>query len=1241
LIKCLNADNVLEKQNKYITKRGKGLGRQLKAAIALISFAALSCDIEYNPQILDGVKQQKEEIEEKSKPVYPITIDGDIQNGSLIADFTSAKEGATIKALAAPDDGYQLKAGSTSLRVDTNNNGDFHDEAHVPFLNTFVMPAHAVQLSAVFQELPKSTEKLATDTEELPTDTAEEADTTSIFNLSLENETLRGGSISISGESAKFGEAITVSVSPLAAYKIRASGSFYIDLYYRADTNGDGDFTDESMISIKSTGENEGSFRMPAANVQVGVQFIRDGNIYYVGAGGSDNNAGASADNAYYSPQKAIDEIALDGQAGCRADNSAPAIIEFSGLLTPQNPNWTVSPGEGECLININGTGGAVIPPIVLRGGTGGAEISAFGQGKHVLVIAGADVTLGANLTLTGTEYSGAGGCVTVGANSTFTMTGGTITGSTTDDSGAGVYIGGASATFLMTGGTISGNIAGASGGGVYNNGAFTMSGGTIYGSNAEVTADANIAPSGAAFYLAGGGSASYVGAYSTEYGPVFGDSIKTTNTALPPAGVVAKWGSDFYPSLGDAIAAANAESALSGVSQNVILYADTTVSQSITVSGRVELQASPGNEWTIKRAASFTNGCLFNVNGGANFKIGQGGAGAIIVDGGAVWAYGSPALSPLTGAGSIESAGSAALVVISGENTTFSLSSGGVLQNNHTVGASTYAAAVQVARGTFNMEGGEIKNCFGTGNGGAVCIGDSDYTGTFNMSGGVISGNRVEGDSGGYGGGVYCYSASGFNMSAGVISGNYAAGKGGGVYCHYSGSIRISGGTIYGSDAGTPLANTAPSGSGAAFFAETGADSQWAAAGYLWGSSEYAVGDTILSSDSTLSSTPLAECGGTGYPSLSSAIAAANGRGGSAASPEVITLNGRAMLNSEIDITGHVALRAPAGTTAEVFRDSRFVGVLFDIQGGSLTIGQASGGGTFIVDGNKSAGVTGDSLVKAGGGDFIMEAGAILQNNKNDGSSSSPPLAYGGAVNVASGTFTMNGGEIKNNYLDASGGGSIAGGGVYVANGATFNLTGGKISGNNMSDGSLGGGGGGIFVATGGTMNMSGGEISGNNSSEGGGLKITGSFAMTGGRIAGNTATYGGGINAENATVTLSGGIIEENAVRDGGGGVEVVRGTLTISGDLVIQKNISGTVNPSYGGGGVRVQLSTVVISGGVIYGEDAGSLANLNMGNSGSAFHNTNGSTVTWGDETPFTGGTTENNTVRGGSPGSIGY
>jgi hypothetical protein len=81
-------------------------------------------------------------------------------------------------------------------------------------------------------------------------------------------------------------------------------------------------------------------------------------------------------------------------------------------------------------------------------------------------------------------------GTVSVSSGGTFTMSGGTISGTTTTGYGGGVSASGGvrvdSGTFWLRGGTISDNTASGNGGGVHvGSGTFWMSGGTVHGRGA------------------------------------------------------------------------------------------------------------------------------------------------------------------------------------------------------------------------------------------------------------------------------------------------------------------------------------------------------------------------------------------------------------------------------------------------------------------------------------------------------------------------------------------------------------------------------------------------------------------------------------------------------------------------------------------------------------------------------------------------------------------------------------
>ena len=99
--------------------------------------------------------------------------------------------------------------------------------------------------------------------------------------------------------------------------------------------------------------------------------------------------------------------------------------------------------------------------------------------------------------------------------------------------------------------------------------------------------------------------------------------------------------------------------------------------------------------------------------------------------------------------------------------------------------------AVIAKSGATFNMSGGEIRNCRGgSGNGGGVHV----YGATFVMSGGTISGCTA---AIGNGGGLCAENSSTITISGGTISGCEGV-LGGGLYADNS-TINISGGTISG----------------------------------------------------------------------------------------------------------------------------------------------------------------------------------------------------------------------------------------------------------------------------------------------------------------------------------------------------------------------------------------------------------------------------------------------------------
>ena len=165
------------------------------------------------------------------------------------------------------------------------------------------------------------------------------------------------------------------------------------------------------------------------------------------------------------------------------------------------------------------------------------------------------------------------------------------------------------------------------------------------------------------------------------------------------------------------------------------------------------------------------------------------------------------------------------------------------------------------------------------------------------------------------------------------------------------------------------------------------------------------------------------------------------------------------------------------------------------------------------VLDGNKSAVEAVGSILRTFG-NTTLGGGAVLQNNNDTGNS-----GYGGGVEASGGSLTIDGAIIRNNHAEY-------GGGVYVNIGATFLLTSGEISGNTTEMS-----GGGIFIdgdtLGDATATMNGGSIKNNAAgSYGGGISNAGALVVNGGSITGNT-----GIGSAIYTWTSSNGTTTVNS--------------------------------------------------------------------------------------------------------------
>lgn len=194
---------------------------------------------------------------------------------------------------------------------------------------------------------------------------------------------------------------------------------------------------------------------------------------------------------------------------------------------------------------------------------------------------------------------------------------------------------------------------------------------------------------------------------------------------------------------------------------------------------------------------------------------------------------------------------------------------------------------------------------------------------------------------------------------------------------------------------------------------------------------------------------------------------------------------------------------------------------------GGSMTVN----GGKFMS--NVSANTAGAIHINSSGGSVTMNDGLF------DGNSAT---TFGGVINMTAGTLTVNGGTYTNNECINSNSGNGSGGAIYLRYPASCNIVGGRFESNTASNF------GGAMYFSGCQCSVSGGSIIGNSATvAGGGIALrmyeenaqtyNGSLTIQGGVIQDNTAKSGGGFFVESSTVTMTEGTITDNKAINGGG--------------------------------------------------------------------------------------------------------
>ena len=560
----------------------------------------------------------------------------------------------------------------------------------------------------------------------------------------------------------------------------------------------------------------------------------------------------------------------------------------------------------------------------------------------------------------------------------------------------------------------------------------------------------------------------------------------------------------------------------------------------------------------TLKRAASFTDGYMFDIQGAT---IGSGSKHEarltlenITVDGGKV-------------------AAEHGAFKLDGQGDFLTLGDGAIIQNHVVTGTS--GGTVDVISGVLTTETGSVirDNTTAGYGGGVYCAPSNGYYGSFLMHGGTITGNTAAKG----GGGVYNESYPKNNdksteVGKGFVIGDYLENK--------HGVIRIEGnkltdGTVnnvYVCFYSNPYGNTA--------------DDSANPCAMQYGT--FKVADSYIGVSAEVTHSLVAkhptEYIKTAFHSDSTAYTLKLNSGIWLESADTHThcvCGGRYTADSnhshkELDWTGVSSLKTI--TTAGNYYLLNDVEVEYDSSNGTNTWQPKNGvklclnGYSIISKGDSTRGM----ITVDDGATFDLTdcktTGKVTHGENNWGKATGKGVNIGYKTMSSSfnnTTFNLWGGSITGNV-------SSNGSGVLV-NSGTFNMYGGSITGNTSEvkkNSSSYGGGGGVFIDLRGKFNLYKGEISQNTVSlqGGGGVINWGTFTMYDGTITGNTVTLigdstgqynsdqGGGGVLNRGTFTMENGTISNNTVvpfsddgTQGGGGVFNAKGTFTMKDGLI----------------------------------------------------------------------------------------
>ena len=248
------------------------------------------------------------------------------------------------------------------------------------------------------------------------------------------------------------------------------------------------------------------------------------------------------------------------------------------------------------------------------------------------------------------------------------------------------------------------------------------------------------------------------------------------------------------------------------------------------------------------------------------------------------------------------------------------------------------------------------------------------------------------------------------------------------------------------------------------------------------------------------------------------------------------------------------------------------------NITGGTISGCEGRWGGGLYATNSSKITITGGTISECTAG--MGAGGGLYATNSSEITISGSTISECKAsLGAGGGLYATNGSIINIDRGTISGCEAGAGGGLY-ADKSTVTISGGAISECSATINN----GGGLYATNSSKITISDGIISGCEGVLGCGLYATNSSEITisGGTISGCTGLRGGGLYANNSTVTITGGTISGCKVGAGGGLFATNSSKITIRGGTISE---CSTTLDSGKGGGLYAENSTITISGGTI--------------------------------------------------------